>query len=129
MGLETLKKLKEVNNKNEVLATTAKEIDTVNMATLLEPEEVARRTRELLNSQGWCLWSCSAFGDDIIARVLDEDVEGVPEGYPVYTEAELEELCRDGVDGATLRLVHEAKRIAGAVVISVKNVERENYAS
>lgn len=79
---------------------------------LARAEETARRTKELLNSQGWCLWKCSTLGGDIIAVVRDELVEGVPEGYPVYTEAELEELCRDDVSEATLRLVQEAKKQA-----------------
>ncbi len=81
-----------------------------------QAEETARRTRELLATQGWCLWRCNAFGGDTIARVLDENVEGVPGGYPVYTEAELEQLCQDSVSEATLRLVHEAKKLAGAKV-------------
>jgi len=51
--------------------------------------------------------------------VLDENVEGVPGGYPIYTEAELEKLCQDGVSEATLRLVHQAKKLAGAVVMGV----------
>ena len=85
-------------------------------------EVIAERTRELLATHGWCLWKCSTLAGDIIAVVLDEKVEGVPERYPVYTEAELEELCQDGVSGATLRLVHEAKKIAGAVVVSVEDI-------
>ena len=77
-------------------------------------EETAQRTRELLATQGWCLWRCSTLGDEVIAVVRDELVEGVPEGYPVYTQIELMEL--DDVNEATLRLVHKAKKIAGAVV-------------
>ena len=83
---------------------------------LARAEETARRTRELLNSQGWCLWKCSALGGEVICVVQDELVEGIPEGYLVYTEAEIEELCRDGVSEATLRLVHEAKKLARAKV-------------
>ena len=45
--------------------------------------------------------------------VRDENVEGVPESYPVYTEAEVEELCQDDISNATIRLVHEAKKLAG----------------
>jgi len=86
--------------------------------TLAQAEEVAQRTRELLNSQGWCLWRCSALGGEVIAVVLDENVEGVPEGYPIYTEGELVELCQYDVSEATLRLVHEAKKLAGAKVIT-----------
>ena len=76
-------------------------------------QEVVRRTRELLNSQGWCLWKCSTLGGEVILVVVDELVGGVPGGYPVYTVSELEELCQDGVSGAALRLVHEAKKLAG----------------
>ena len=85
-------------------------------AAQAQAEETAHRTRELLASEGWCLWKCSTLGGDIIAVVLDENVKGLPGGYPVYTEAELEELCQDGVSEASLRLVHEAKKLAGAKV-------------
>jgi len=85
-------------------------------------EVVAECTRELFATRGWCLWKCSALGGEVICVVQDELVEGVPEGYPVFTKAELEELCQDGVSGATLRLVHEAKKIAGAVVVSVEDI-------
>ena len=85
---------------------------------LAQAKEVAWRTRELLNSQGWCLWQCSTLGGEVIAVVRDELVEGVSQGYPVYTEAELEELCQDGVSDMTLRLVHEGKKLAGAKVMT-----------
>jgi len=81
-------------------------------------EVIAERTRKLLATLGWCLWQCSTLGGDIIAVVLDENVERVPAGYPVYTEAELEELCQDDVRKATLRLVHEAKKLASAKILS-----------
>lgn len=82
-----------------------------------QAQEVARRTKEFIATHGWCLWKCSTLGGDIIAVVLDENVEGVPEGYPVYTEMELEQLCRADIHEATLRLVHEAKKLAGAKVV------------
>ena len=94
-------------------------LDEGTRAARVQAEETAQRTKEFLTTWGWCLWKCSVLGGEIIAVVLDENVEGVPGGYPVYTEAELEELHQDGVSGATLRLVHEAKKIAGAVVVSV----------
>jgi len=81
-------------------------------------EAVAERTRELLDFQGWCLWKCSTPGGDIIAIVIDENVEEVPRGYPTYTEVELGELCQDDVSEASLRLVHEVKKLAGAKVIT-----------
>jgi len=85
---------------------------------LTQAREVARRTRELLFTQGWCLWKCSTLNDEIIAVVRDENVTGVPIDYPVYTEAELEELCQGDISEATLRLVHEAKKLAGAKIVS-----------
>jgi len=90
-------------------------------AAQAEAEETAWRTRELLASRGWCLWKCSTLSGDIIAVVLDENVEGVPEGCPVYTVVELEEVCRDDVSEAHLRLVHEAKKLASAVMVSVED--------
>lgn len=84
-----------------------------------QAREVARRTRELLATKGWCLWKCITLGGEVIAVVQDESVEGVPEGYPVYTELELEELFKDDVSGVTIRLVHEAKK-HGALTSSIK---------
>jgi hypothetical protein len=93
-------------------------------AAAAQAEEVARRTRYLLATRGWCLWKCNVLGGDIIAVVLDETVDGVPEEYPVYTAEELGELCQDSVSEATLRLVHEAKKLAGAkVTTKVTNIE------
>ena len=85
-------------------------------------EVVAECTRELLATRGWCLWKCSVLGGEVICVVQDELVEGVPEGYQSYTEAELEELCQDDISNATIRLVLEAKKIAGAVVVSVEDI-------
>lgn len=91
---------------------------------LARAEEAARLTRELLTMQGWCLWRCAFLNGEVIAMARDDSVKGIPDGYLVYTEAELEELCQGDVSEATLRLVHEAKKIAGAVVISVEGAER-----
>ena len=44
------------------------------------------------------------------------------EDYPVYTE--LEELCQDDVSEATIRLVHEAKKLAGAKVVTIDKSRR-----
>ena len=87
-------------------------------------EVVAECTREFLATRGWCLWWCSTLGGEVIAVVLDENVEGVPEGYAVYTELELEELCQDDVSEATIRLVHEAKKLAGAKVVIIDKSRR-----
>jgi len=82
-------------------------------------QETARRTNELLAGRGWCLWKCAALDNDLIAVVRDEFVKGVPEGYPVYTEDELKEMFRDGVSATTIKLIHEAKKLTGAIVVDV----------
>ena len=89
-------------------------------------EVITQRTREFLATKDWCLWKCSTLGGGIIAVLSGENVKGVPEGYPVYMEAELEELCQNDISEVTLRLVHEAKKIAGAVVISIEDGEEAN---
>jgi len=38
---------------------------------------------------------------------------------------ELEELCKDDVSEATLRLVHEAKKLVGAKVVSVESKKEQ----
>ena len=81
-------------------------------------EAVAECTRELLATLGWCLWKCSVLDGEVICVVQDELVEGVPEGYQVYTEAEIEELCQDDISNATIRLVHEVKKLVGAKIVS-----------
>jgi len=85
---------------------------------LEQAQEVAKQTSELLNTPGWCLWKCRALNDEVIVVTRDELVSGIPGGYPVYTEQELEYLLE--ADDSTLRLVHEAKKQAGAVVIGTE---------
>ena len=101
------------------VTTVTAEGDTTALA---QAEAVAEHTRELLTTRGWCLWKCSSLGRDTIVVVRNESVIGYPEGYPVYTEAELEELCQDGVSEATIRLVHEAKKHGGHVINSERKV-------
>ena len=38
---------------------------------------------------------------------------------------ELEKLCKDDVSEATLRLVHEAKKLVGAKVVSVESKKEQ----
>lgn len=77
-----------------------------------QARQVADRTAQLLETQGWCLWRCEAHRGDIITVVRDDGVEGIPEGIPIYTESELESLFGGEklVSAATLRLIHEAKK-------------------
>jgi hypothetical protein len=80
---------------------------------------VETTTEELLAAQGWCLWQCDALDGEIIALVRDESIKDVPEGYVVYTEAEMAEIGRFKVPQSTIRLVHESKKRHAATVQSV----------
>ena len=106
--------------------TSEWEAELSKLQTLAEADNVAQRTRELLGTQGWCLWKCDTFGGDTVVICRDELVSVYPAGYPVYTEAELEQLSQDGISKATLRLVHEAKKTAGAIVIGIKDIPKEH---
>ena len=83
---------------------------------LLNAEETARLTKELLATRGWCLWQCRAFDGERIAIVRDGGVHGVPPSYPAFMRQELRRLFRHGVTGSALRLVLEAKRTDEVVV-------------
>lgn len=76
-------------------------------------------TEELLATQGWCLWQCDALDDEVIALVRDESVKYIPEGYVVYTQAEMAEIGRFKVPQSTLRIIHEAKK-RRATVLSIE---------
>jgi hypothetical protein len=96
--------------------TSSWEKELASLEALAQAEDVARRTSEILDKQGWCLWKCSAFDDDIILVRRDEADSGYPRGYPIYMEDELEKLCPGGIDDKTLRLIHEGKKLTGARV-------------
>ena len=96
--------------------TSSWEKELAGLEVLAQAEEVARRTSELLDKQGWCLWKCSALDDDIVVVCRDEADGGYPTGYPIYMEGELEKLSQDGINDKTLRLIHEAKKLTGARV-------------
>lgn len=98
--------------------------------------KVAKRTAELLRTQGWCLWRCSVLGGEVITLTRDDfspseeeerrimkalasiaDKEGNKINHDwlgtPYTVSELQHLLEE--DEATIRLVHEAKK-QGATV-------------
>ncbi len=91
-----------------------------------EADEDYRLTMQLLATQGWCLWQCSTLNDEIIAVVRDESVRGIPEGYTVYTKAELEEVARANTSAKTIRLIHEIKKRTHATVMSVESRKERN---
>jgi hypothetical protein len=89
---------------------------------LRQAQEAAARTRELLETRGWCLWRCRALDDEVIVVLRDELVGGFPAGYPTYLEQELE--CLIEADDSALKLIHEAKKAAGAMVTGVEKREK-----
>lgn len=84
---------------------------------LTQAQEVGWRTWEFLITPGWCLWKCEALDGDTIL-IADNFAEDLPDGYPIYSMSELEILFSGDkpVSCNTLRLVHEAKKLAGAKV-------------
>lgn len=96
-------------------------------------QDVAKRTAQLLSTQGWCLWRCAALGGDII--VVTKSNNGLTEeqerqamnamskvadtikpdtfSFTEYSIDELQNLLEG--DEPTIRLVHEAKK-QGAVI-------------
>ena len=82
---------------------------------LRRAQEVAAQTRELLETRGWCLWQCRALDNEVIVVAKDEFISGFPDDYPVYTEQELASVTE--FDSHMLKLVHEAKKLAGARIV------------
>ena len=102
--------------------TSLWEEEVSRLEVLARAQEVARRTRELLEARGWCLWQYEALGGEVIVVATDGDVPGVPRGKVVYTDAELRRLFGGGkpISIATLRLVHEVKKLGAARVTNYK---------
>jgi len=82
-----------------------------------QAEIAACKTSELLATQGWCLWRCDVLNGEVI-RIVDEDiVEEAPGGPPVYSIREIETLLE--LEVVDIRLIHEAKKAAGARITGV----------
>jgi len=121
-------KRQDINSRIErgrqaIALARAKGLETSLWEKELAMLEEAAQTHELLETRGWCLWRCRALGDEVIVVLRDELVDGFPAGYPTYLEQELESLLE--VDDSTLKLIHEAKKLAGATVTGVEKRERE----
>ncbi len=84
-----------------------------------QARQTARVTEELLDAQGWCLWSCESLGGDVVAIVRDQEAPGVPDRYVTYSEAELLSLFgrSEPRNDEELRLIHEAKRSGARVCL------------
>jgi len=85
---------------------------------LKEAQEVAAQTRKLLETRGWCLWRCRGLNNEVIVVLRDELITGFTAGYPTYLEQELEFLLE--ADDSTVKLIHEAKKIAGATIVDIE---------
>ncbi|MDO8688578.1 MAG: hypothetical protein Q7R39_00950 [Dehalococcoidia bacterium] len=92
----------------------------------LEAAETALLTVGLLATQGWCLWQCQKLDGQVIAITRDEKASGVPHEVAIFTEAEMRELFRRPVSTGLLKLVLEAKRLAGARVLP-REFEEHGY--
>ncbi len=96
-------------------------IDEIDAGAQAQAEEVAQRTEQLLATRGWCLWQCETLDGDTVLIVDDfTEPEELLAGYPVYTISEIDILFGGDkpVSCNTLRLVHEAKKLARAKVTS-----------
>jgi hypothetical protein len=92
------------------------------------PDDEPDPTMDLLASQGWCLWQCAALDDEVIALVRDESVKDIPQGYVVYTQAEMAEVGRFRVPQSTLRIIHEGKKRHASVLSVEPRKESPNEA-
>jgi hypothetical protein len=87
-----------------------------------DPDRVARATA-LLHSQGHFLMLSRALGERIAIVEHDRFRQDVPQGVPVYTLAEIR-LLQQGIEAgivrtiADLRLLHEAKKRLGGVIVN-----------
>lgn len=83
-----------------------------------QAEEKAAEIGRDLENDGLGIYWCDLFGE-AVAFVWDERFRGlVPAGVVVYTEGEIEKLWgAEGPSDAQLRLIHEAKKRAGARIV------------
>ena len=92
-----------------------------------EAEKTAIDTRAMINSRGYCLWTCQVLRGETILLVDADKCKDIPEPLTAYATYNLRELdlLRDLPEG-TLRLIHLAKKLGGASVESViKKAGRE----
>ena len=123
VGIDSLK----AKLKRAIASGRQRGIDTLaweqRLRLLEQAEYAAQETRRQLDSKGWCLWQCDALDGDTVAIVRDESVKGMPPGYAIYTEDELRKLT--AMKSAPWRLVHAAKKLAGARVVQVEVMSDE----
>jgi len=79
-----------------------------------EMDDQVTKTINEINEKGFCFWQFNIIGDAIVCVVRNVG-DPVPEGYPVYAFSELEILL--DANEWTWRMILEAKRLTGAVII------------
>lgn len=83
----------------------------------------------------WCLIEADALGGAPVVFASDaEAAKGAPPGVPVYVVAELAHLVANPPTSEALKLIHEAKKVFGGVVVEAVEVtevtaERPNEAA
>lgn len=81
----------------------------------LNVEAMCQKFDYIMDRQGWVMMMFpTLLHGDIITIIRDEEVTGYPLNHAVYTVEEFKLLCDKGA--ATFRLVHEAKKKAGAKI-------------
>lgn len=99
-----------------------KKIEEIPMVPLTqeEAEQTALKTREMLDSRGYCAWTCRALRNETVIIVRDKTTQNYPNGYPVYTLEELELLA--DLDVKQMRFINHAKKL-GCELISVEKAD------
>lgn len=79
------------------------------------PEWHAEQIARCVAQEGICVFWSELFGEIIAFIRAESDRQRVPAQIVAYTCEELRHLFREDADEATLRLVHEAKKLGGVV--------------
>lgn len=95
-------------------------------AGITSPQAVADESRRRLDTKGWVMWQCSKLAEDVsfIIVIRDKSVTGYPEGYPVFTESEMEKLDDMTID--EISMITRVKQMTKAEIIDSGGVEDES---
>lgn len=70
----------------------------------MDAEEVAKKSQELLEKQGYVVWKCHELNDEKITIVKTKLNGGYPTKYKVYTVQQLIRLCGSSVPQTVFEL-------------------------
>lgn len=75
----------EIQAQRETSGSTSAALATETNSVQAEPpiQTSLDKALKLLRGQGWCLWSCNTWSDDVVCILRDRNVEGFPPGYPL----------------------------------------------